>query len=182
MRSSLILLASLIILAACSPAAQSTLVPSSTPVPPTMTSLPPTETVIPPTATPESQYERLSPTAIRIKDAVVTADAVISPEKFELTFHMSIPGSSPEKIDPAVTDIKFRFPEGPDLVLEPSHGGGGGGGGDPQGYDTGSAMQGYTVNPPLVSGQLIHLIAYATFNPSTGVTEPVPFEFYLLVR
>jgi len=46
----------------------------------------------------------------------------------------------------------------------------------------GTAMQGFKVEPPLTSGQLIHIIAYATFNPSTGVTEPVPFEFYLLVR
>jgi len=78
------------------------------------------------------QYERLSPTAIQIKDAVITAEAVISPGNFELTFHTSVPGASPDKIDPAVMDIKFEFPDGPRLVLEPSHGGGGGGGGDPQ--------------------------------------------------
>lgn len=182
MITKILFITGLLALVACSSAVIPIGTPTPSSIPPTTTALPATETPVSPTATPVPEYERISPTAIRIKDAVITADAVLSPDKFELTFHSSVPGGSPEKTDPAVMEIKFEFPDGPELVLEHSYGGGGGGGGDPLGYDTGTAMQGYMVKSSLTSGQLIHIIAYAIINPSTGVTEPVPFEFYLLVR
>jgi hypothetical protein len=179
-------LSSLFILAACAPVATPTVAPSvmstSTPISPTATSIPPAETPIPPTATVIPEFERLSPTAIRIKDAVISADATLTPEKFELIFNNSIPNASAGKVDPSVKHTTFEFPDGPVLVLTPNYGGGGGGGGDTQGNETGAAIQGYLVKSHLQSGQLFHLIVYATFDPSTGLTEPVPFEFYLLMQ
>jgi hypothetical protein len=188
MKSKSFLLVNLFLLAACIPAMTQTVESASTTVPPTATLLspaktpiPPTETSIPPTATPVPEYERLSPTAIRVNGVVITADAVLSPEKFELTYNWSIPVALSGKVISGASETTFKFPEGPEIVLQPNYGGGGGGGGD-QGYETGSAMQGYLVKTTLESGQLVHLIAYATLDPSTGVTEPVPFEFYLLVQ
>jgi hypothetical protein len=174
-------LASLFLLAACSPAVIATTTSSLTPGLPTAILLPPTATPIPPAETPVPEYERLSPTAIRVNGVVITADAVLSPEKFELTYNFSIPAALSGKVVSGASETTFMFPDGPEIVLVPNYGGGGGGGGE-QGFETGSAMQGYLVKTPLQSGQLIHLIAYATLDPSTGVTEPVPFEFYLLVQ
>ena len=176
-----IFLVILFVLAACAPAATPTVESTSTTVLPTATLQAPTNTPIPPTVTPVPEYERLSPTAIRVKGVVITADAVLSPEKFELTYNWSIPAAVSGKVVSGASETTFKFPEGPEIVLLPNYGGGGGGGGD-QGYETGSAMQGYLVKTALESGQLVHLIAYATLDPSTGVTKPVPFEFYLLVR
>jgi len=182
------LLASLFLLAACSPAVMptvestsTTIPPSPTLQPPTATPIPPTETLIPATATPMFEYERLSPTAIRVDGVVITADAVLSLEKFELTYNWSIPAALSGKVVSGASETTFKFPDGPEITLQPNYGGGGGGGGA-QGYETGSAMQGYLVKTALESGQLVHLIAYATLDPSTGVTKPVPFEFYLLVQ
>jgi hypothetical protein len=179
----------LFVLAACAPAAtptvivstSTTLPPTASPLPPTETLIPPTETAIPPTGTPVPEYERLSPTAIRVNGVVITADAVLSPEKFELTYNWSIPAALSGKVVSGASATTFKFPDGPEIVLQPNYGGGGGGGGE-NGYETGTAMQGYLVKTALESGQLVHLIAYATLDPSTGVTEPVPFEFYILVQ
>ena len=182
MLTKILLIAGLLALVACSPAVIPSSAPTPSSMPPTTTALPPTETPVPPAATPVAEYERISPTAIRIKDTVITAEAVISPVRFELTFNSSVPTASAGTVDSSVKDVTFEFPDGPVLELEPNYGGGGGGGGDPQGNQVGEAMQGYLVKGPLQSGQLIHLIAYAVLDPSTGVTEPVPFEFYLLVQ
>ncbi|MEZ0396607.1 MAG: helix-turn-helix transcriptional regulator [Anaerolineales bacterium] len=78
------------------------------------------------------------------------------------------------------TDLQIEFPDPQRAFQFRFYGGGGGGPGE---GDTFQMQQGssYRILSPLRAGEVIPIILWITFDPFTGITEPVPFVFDLTV-
>ena len=137
-----------------------------------------------PTATPTLSYQVLSPTKIE-KGNVTFEVSTLLMSCSELSFEVNGTFSSDYPTPSADNDYPYIVkPEG--IMLSSSNvlfmrdlHYGGGGGSDQNGIHIRGEGVGYFINPPLTSGQKIHLSALINFNEVFGITDPIPFEMDL---
>jgi DNA-binding CsgD family transcriptional regulator len=141
----------------------------------------------PPTATPTLSYQVLSPTKIRKDNVTFEASAVLM-SCAELQFEMigTFPSDYPTQLPPGNEgDYPFIVkPDGvmlssPNIFITRDLHYGGGGGSDSNDIHVRGEGDGYFINPPLTSGQKMHLTALINFNDLFGITNAVPFEIDL---
>ena len=139
------------------------------------------------TEAPTLSYQILSPAKIK-KDNVTFEASVELLSCAELSFDVNatLPSDYPTQLPPGNEGhYPYIFEDwgitlsSPNVSLKPDPSFGGGGGADINGVHIRGQGQGYFIDPPLVSGQNIHITAHIKFNELFGITEPVPFEIDL---
>ncbi len=143
-----------------------------------------TATNIIPTETPELSYQVLSPSMIKKDNVTFEASAkLMSCTELQFTvsgtFTADYPTPLPDNDYPFIVKQGGVVLSSPDasLIRDPSFGGGGGS--DENSVHVRGQGNGYFINPPLTSGQKIHLTALVSFNELFGITNPVPFDLEL---
>ena len=141
-----------------------------------------------PTATPTLSYQVLSPTKIQKDNVTFEASAVLM-SCAELQFEMigTFPSDYPTQLPPG-NEGEYPFivkPDGvmlssPNIFITRDLHYGGGGGSDSNDIHVRGQGDGYFINPPLTSGQKMHLTALINFNDVFGIANAVPFEIDLI--
>ncbi|HEY9153122.1 MAG TPA: response regulator transcription factor [Anaerolineales bacterium] len=137
-----------------------------------------------PTETPTLSYQVLSPTKIEKGNSTFEASAVLM-SCAELQFEVIGTFSSEYPTPSAGNDYPFIVMQdgvklsSNDVSLTPDLHYGGGGGIDESNFHVRSNGAGYFINPPLTSGQKLHLVALVNLNEVFGITNPVRFELDL---
>jgi len=160
---------------------------SETPEPTKITETPVATPTRIPTATPTLSYQVLSPTKIEKDNVTFEASAVLM-SCAELQFEMigTFPSDYPTQLPPG-NEGNYPFivkPDGvmlssPNIFITRDLHYGGGGGSDSNDIHIRGEGDGYFINPPLTSGQKMHLTALVNFNDVFGITNPVRFELDL---
>ncbi len=133
-------------------------------------------------------YEYLPPDALRTASGI---EIVVTPRLSQSTLTIDLEARGPRTaIEDELrerptelyvyTDLQIEFPD-PARAFDFQFFGGGGGG--PGEGETFQMQQGssYRILSPLRVGETIPVILWVTFDPFTGITEPVPFVFDLTV-
>lgn len=141
-----------------------------------------------PTETPTLSYQTLSPTKIGKDGVTFEASAVLmscAELQFEVigTFTLDYPTQLPpgnEGDYPFIVKPDGVMLSSPNFFITRDLHYGGGGGSDSNDIHVRGQGAGYFINPPLTSGQKMHLTALVNFNDVFDMNNPVRFELDLI--
>jgi hypothetical protein len=179
-------------LSACGGVTPISSIPTSTPVPPPIadvTESPTIESVentLIETPAVQANYEKLSPSKIRIPEIDLTFELSgrLTQSVLDINNNISVPASYltifPANTEPYfIQEFKLSTLSLP-LNLEPS--GGGGGAGTENGIFMTGGTQSYQVKTPLTVGQKIQITMLLTFNEYVNVKGVIPLTIELIVE